>query len=57
MSEKLLTHGDVALKLKINQRDLFPADFLQIYLKELGPHELTFRLTGDNIILKLWLTL
>ena len=57
MSEKLLTHGDVALKLIIYQRDLFPADFLQFYLKELGPHDFTFRLAGDNIILKLWLTL
>ena len=57
MSEKLLTHGDAALKLKIYQRDLFPADFLQIYLNELGPRDLTFRLTGDNIILELRLTL
>ena len=57
MSEKLLTRGDKALKLKIYQRDLFPADFLQIYLNELGPRDLTFRLTGDNIILELRLTL
>ena len=49
MSEKLFTHGNAALKLKIYQRDLFPADFLQIYLNELGPRDLTFRLTGDNI--------